>query len=247
MRESGTEEDDGKRLLRDAVERADGDLERAREIEMVVPKLPIYRPHHGLTEAYVAHRDCVDPEGLPEPRRQRWWKLRVDPDEHGRSRLRGEYGMVEAPAGESQARRHILDLQIGQLGDDLLRREARRRRSSTSMTRMRSPRMQGRPPHWSGFTVIRSISSTVWPMRRSLTEGDDGKIAAMRRRGPTVRPPSACAGNAESWCTQRTTHEARSVARAARPGTPGKPEAPTRPADRPPQPTARTRCHSARE
>ena len=34
--------------------------------------------------------------------------------------------MVEAPAGESQARRHILKLQTGQLGDDLLRPEARR-------------------------------------------------------------------------------------------------------------------------
>lgn len=34
--------------------------------------------------------------------------------------------MVEAPAGESQARRHILEIQIRQLGDDLLRPEARR-------------------------------------------------------------------------------------------------------------------------
>jgi hypothetical protein len=29
-------------------------------------------------------------------------------------------------------------------------------KSNTSVTRMRSPRTQGRPPHWSGFTVIRS-------------------------------------------------------------------------------------------
>jgi hypothetical protein len=29
-------------------------------------------------------------------------------------------------------------------------------KSNTSVTRMRSPRTQGRPPHWSGFAVIRS-------------------------------------------------------------------------------------------
>lgn len=40
-------------------------------------------------------------------------------------------------------------------------------RSSTSVTRMRNPRTQGRPPLWSGFTVIRSATAgTVEPRSR---------------------------------------------------------------------------------
>jgi len=34
-------------------------------------------------------------------------------------------------------------------------------KSNTSVTRMRNPRTQGRPPHWSGFTVIRSASAAT--------------------------------------------------------------------------------------
>jgi hypothetical protein len=37
-------------------------------------------------------------------------------------------------------------------------------RSTTSLTRMRIPRTQGRPPHWRGFTMIRSeIVDIFWP------------------------------------------------------------------------------------
>ena len=42
------------------------------------------------------------------------------------------------------------------------------RRSSTSTTRIRIPRTHGRPPHWAGFTVMRSGSSgTTTILRRT--------------------------------------------------------------------------------
>ena len=44
------------------------------------------------------------------------------------------------------------------------------RRSRTSMTRMRIPRTQGRPPHWRGLTVIRFAMSAIGNILEKLSE-----------------------------------------------------------------------------
>ena len=73
--------------------------------------------------------------------------------------------MIEPANGKPEAGGDVFTVEIRKLRYHLGGRQAAASRSSTSLTRIRIPRTQGRPPHWSGFTVIRSISSTVWPTR----------------------------------------------------------------------------------
>ena len=60
------------------------------------------------------------------------------------------------------------------------------RRSSTSLTRTRRPRMQGRPPHTAGSTVIRSIALISPPLTPLLTTPILAR-GQIRERGRRVR------------------------------------------------------------
>ena len=69
--------------------------------------------------------------------------------------------MIEPTAGEPKAGRDVLRFEIRQLFEDLLLSESSGKRSRTSTTRIRIPRMQGRPPYCAKLALIRSTSSAM--------------------------------------------------------------------------------------
>jgi hypothetical protein len=64
--------------------------------------------------------------------------------------------MIDPAGGEAKRSLQVGGFEVRHFVQDLLGRESGSNRSSTSLTRMRMPRMQGRPPHCSGSTVILS-------------------------------------------------------------------------------------------
>ena len=89
---------------------------------------------------------------------QRWRQLGVNEEAHAAALRFGqhEYRMISSLRRIFQAGANVLGLQVRKVRKDFTLRHPAASKSSTSLTRMRMPRMQGRPPHCLGLKVIRS-------------------------------------------------------------------------------------------
>jgi hypothetical protein len=71
--------------------------------------------------------------------------------------------VVRLRSGEGQTSANIVVLEIRKVGKHSASLTPAARRSRTSLTLIRMPRMQGRPPHWCGLNVMRSIAGEPNP------------------------------------------------------------------------------------
>ena len=69
-----------------------------------------------------------------------------------------EDGVIDPPARKAKTRHDVFGLNVRKFLQNLLAGQAVASRSRTSVTRMRMPRTQGRPPHCAGSTVMRSAT-----------------------------------------------------------------------------------------
>jgi len=76
-------------------------------------------------------------------------------------RSRRQPGDIDTPRREPQSGRDVLTLKIWKIRQDCLDAHPSASISRMSLTRMRMPRMQGRPPHCAGLKV-RRMSSEGW-------------------------------------------------------------------------------------
>ena len=137
----------------------------------------VNRPIVGIPEAGIAHRQGGDSESGREPAGQPRRKLRVEPDGHAAST-----GWSTRRLAYATQARMSSDSKSGISSRICAAVSPEASRSSTSLTRMRIPRTQGRPPHWAGLAVMRWSSS-------GMVERRDGtKIATVTTTARAVLP-----------------------------------------------------------
>ncbi len=72
--------------------------------------------------------------------------------------------MVALLGGIAECRKDVGFFQVGMVIKDFLMAGTDSKRPRMSFTRMRSPRIQGRPPHLPGSMVMRSLRFMVFPL-----------------------------------------------------------------------------------
>ena len=109
----------------------------------------------GITQSEIAQSDGLHATRLFQPNREARRELRIDPEDHATKRSRS----VRRAAKCKQARMSS-SWRSGKSARMVAASMSCASISSTSLTRMRIPRIQGLPPHCRGFQVMRESSGS---------------------------------------------------------------------------------------
>ncbi len=123
---------------------------RCRTVDRFIIRIP---------QSHIPDRQGVHGKGITQPFGEAGGKLGIKPNGHaastGWSTMRLAYATLARISAVSKSGISCRICSSERPADN---------KSNTSVTRIRMPRMQGRPPHWAGLKVIRSIISGMGEM-----------------------------------------------------------------------------------